>query len=366
MLLQYRFCHIEFSPSVVITESRQNASPLLSYGDGLYAFNLWMKQFSLMWLASSSASSNPLILIFYFFIYLIQKLRQKEVDEESCVKTCSMNWGEANSVYTSYIVSSASNGKIQAGALIFVLVGYIVSNSICHHIGGRLWRLDELAYGIPSDGPYQTNPPSIEDIILSIRIDREGQARRIRHEKEIDVHDYQILTREIIPTLKPLDEIIRENVFCLGVIGIMFPRVFILCFTVLYTPKDSILPITWQNEWSRAKTRRDRGMRRGRHSTSSSAFNQPSLSHLKDDDDDGNDEGTSRASTPSPIRYVNSLTNQFPQIFQNPPNIDPHLEPFYTRQTKIINRQVQLRDDHRGGVRSIGKSLRRLWRNIKK
>ncbi|GJR35461.1 hypothetical protein Tco_1211145 [Tanacetum coccineum] len=83
------------------------------------------KQFSLMWLASSSASSNPLILIFYFFIYLIQKLRQKEVDEESCMKTCSMNWGEANLVYTSYIVSSASNGKIQAGALIFVLVGYI-------------------------------------------------------------------------------------------------------------------------------------------------------------------------------------------------------------------------------------------------
>ncbi|GKD01566.1 hypothetical protein Tco_1171840 [Tanacetum coccineum] len=25
------------------------------------------------------------------------------------------------------------------------------------------WRLDELAYGIPSDGPYQTNLPSIED-----------------------------------------------------------------------------------------------------------------------------------------------------------------------------------------------------------
>ncbi|GJY89733.1 hypothetical protein Tco_0504929 [Tanacetum coccineum] len=37
------------------------------------------------------------------------------------------------------------------------------------------WRLDELAYGILLDGPYQTNPPSIEDIISSIRIDREGQ-----------------------------------------------------------------------------------------------------------------------------------------------------------------------------------------------
>ncbi|GKD26555.1 hypothetical protein Tco_1232769, partial [Tanacetum coccineum] len=52
------------------------------------------------------------------------------------------------------------------------------------------------------------------------------------------------------------------------------------------------------------KPRRDRGTRRGRHSTSSSsAFDKPSSSHLNEDDDDGNDEGKSRASTPSPIRY---------------------------------------------------------------
>ncbi|GKG54099.1 hypothetical protein Tco_0557622, partial [Tanacetum coccineum] len=64
------------------------------------------------------------------------------------------------------------------------------------------------------------------------------------------------------------------------------------------------------------KPRRDRGMRRGRHSTSSSsssALDQPSLSHLNEDDDDGNDEGTLRISTPSSICYVNSLTNQVPQ-----------------------------------------------------
>ncbi|GKC34348.1 hypothetical protein Tco_1046732 [Tanacetum coccineum] len=61
------------------------------------------------------------------------------------------------------------------------------------------------------------------------------------------------------------------------------------------------------------KLGRDRGTRRGRHSTSSSfAFDQPSSSHLNDDDDDENEEGTSRASTPSPIRYVNSLTDQVP------------------------------------------------------
>nr|GEU91649.1 retrovirus-related Pol polyprotein from transposon TNT 1-94 [Tanacetum cinerariifolium] len=97
------------------------------------------------------------------------------------------------------------------------------------------WSLDELAYGVPTNGPYQTNPPSPDDIILYIQIDREVQAQR--------------------------------------------------------------------------RTRKDRGTRRGRHSTSSSfAFDQTSPSHLNNDDD-RNDEGTSRTSTPSLIRFVNSLTN---------------------------------------------------------
>ncbi|GJW09619.1 hypothetical protein Tco_1575446 [Tanacetum coccineum] len=76
-----------------------------------------------------------------------------------------------------------------------------------------------------------------------------------------------------------------------------------------YVLYDRVLnPLAAQQE---RKLRKDRGMRRGRHSTSSSStFNQPSSSHINDDDDDGNGEGTSHASTPSPIRYVNSLTNQ--------------------------------------------------------
>ncbi|GJW46594.1 hypothetical protein Tco_0078240 [Tanacetum coccineum] len=78
------------------------------------------------------------------------------------------------------------------------------------------------------------------------------------------------------------------------------------------------------------------------------------------DDVDGNDEGTSRASTLFPTRFVNSLTNEVPRVFLNPPNIDPNMEPFYTRQTKILNRQVQLRDEHRGGLKSIRKGIKIL------
>ncbi|GJR13881.1 hypothetical protein Tco_0796533 [Tanacetum coccineum] len=59
------------------------------------------------------------------------------------------------------------------------------------------WSLYELTYGVPTDGPYQTNHSSPDDIISSIRIDREGQVCRIRHKEEINVFEYQVLTHEI-------------------------------------------------------------------------------------------------------------------------------------------------------------------------
>ncbi|GJU96607.1 hypothetical protein Tco_1321363 [Tanacetum coccineum] len=164
------------------------------------------------------------------------------------------------------------------------------------------WSLDELAYGVPRDGPYQTNPPSLDDIISYIRNDREGQVTRTRYRQKIDVQDYQILTREILSTLKALEEIIQENVFYLG-----SPELVNESY-VLYDCVTN--PLTAQQD---RKTRKDHGTRKGRHSTSSSStFDQPSSSHLNDDDDDDdeNDKGTSCASTPSPTRFVNSLTNE--------------------------------------------------------
>nr|GEV77178.1 retrovirus-related Pol polyprotein from transposon TNT 1-94 [Tanacetum cinerariifolium] len=125
-----------------------------------------------------------------------------------------------------------------------------------------------------------------------------------------------------------------------------------------------LYPLTAQQE---RNTRKDYGTRRGcSFACSSSAFGQPSYSHLNDDDSDGNDEGTSRASTPSLTRFVNLLTNEVPQIFSNPPNIDLNMEEFYTRQTKILNRQAQLRDAQRGKIRSIEKGIKNLWRKKKK
>ncbi|GKC73308.1 hypothetical protein Tco_1119191 [Tanacetum coccineum] len=110
-------------------------------------------------------------------------------------------------------------------------------------------------------------------------------------------------------------------------------------------------------------------MKRGCPSTSafsSSAFDHPSSSHHVDEDDDENDKGTSRASTPSPTRFVNSLSNDVPKVFSKPPHDDPNMEAFFTCQTKILNRQVQLREEHRSGIRSIRKGIKNLWKGKKK
>ncbi|GJW67745.1 pentatricopeptide repeat-containing protein [Tanacetum coccineum] len=40
------------------------------------------------------------------------------------------------------------------------------------------WSLDELAYGVPRDGPFQTNPPSPDDVISYVRNDQEGKTRK--------------------------------------------------------------------------------------------------------------------------------------------------------------------------------------------
>nr|GEU80850.1 reverse transcriptase domain-containing protein [Tanacetum cinerariifolium] len=201
------------------------------------------------------------------------------------------------------------------------------------------WLLDELAYGVPTDGPYQTNPPSPDDIISFIRIDREGQVCRTRLEKEIDVLKYQVLTHEIKPTLKPLEEIIRESIFCLGgnrdrvpvclcymLYCVVHSKKFNLAYYMakrmewvtrqkrLILPYDMLLTRLFKvimNEihefYNESYVLYDRVMnplaaQQERKLTSSSpAFDQPSFSHLNDDDDDGNSERTSCASIPSPI-----------------------------------------------------------------
>nr|GEW31359.1 alpha/beta hydrolases superfamily protein [Tanacetum cinerariifolium] len=71
------------------------------------------------------------------------------------------------------------------------------------------WSLDELVYGAPSEGLYQTNLPSPDDIISFIREDREGQVTRIRHQEEVKLElqneSYVLYDRVINPLAAQLE-----------------------------------------------------------------------------------------------------------------------------------------------------------------
>ncbi|GKD78931.1 hypothetical protein Tco_1341552 [Tanacetum coccineum] len=168
------------------------------------------------------------------------------------------------------------------------------------------WSLEYLAFSVPSGGRYQTTPPTLDEIKLYIQLERELSSDR-----------------------------------------------FILNDRVMY-------PLASQHE---RKTKKNYGTKRGRHSNSASsscAFDHPSSSHYIDNDNDEDNEGTSCVSTPSPTHYVNSLSNDVPRVFTNPPHDEQNIINFFTRQTEILNRQVQMRDEHKSIIRSIRKGIKNL------
>nr|GEW01830.1 reverse transcriptase domain-containing protein [Tanacetum cinerariifolium] len=179
------------------------------------------------------------------------------------------------------------------------------------------WSLDELVYGAPSEGPYQTNIPSPDDIISYIREDQEGQVIRIRHQEEVEDHVVACLCYMLYCVAnfekfnlayfmaKRMEWVTKQARLILPY-GMLLTRLFDFIIdknpelqNKSYVLYDRVMnPLAAQLE---RKPRRDHGTKRGRHSTSSSTFNQPSSSHLNDDD--GNNKGTSRASTLFPIRF---------------------------------------------------------------
>nr|GEW51626.1 hypothetical protein [Tanacetum cinerariifolium] len=100
------------------------------------------------------------------------------------------------------------------------------------------------------------------------------------------------------------------------------------------------------------KTRTDHGTKRCRQSNSASysfIFVHTSQSHHLYDNDDENEEETSCASTPSPSKFVNSLSNDVPQVSEYPPHAN---QTMLTYQTQILNHQSQYRDEHQNELRN--------------
>ncbi|GJS05032.1 hypothetical protein Tco_0321540 [Tanacetum coccineum] len=107
----------------------------------------------------------------------------------------------------------------------------------------------------------------------------------------------------------------------------------------------------------------DRGKARHSISSTSAHHNRGSSSH---EDNDDEDDGASRASTPSPTTYLNSLGPLEYQQYDVPTSSEQNNDRLFERQTKLLNQTQRMLKELIGGFKSFGKALRGVFRKKKK
>ncbi|GJW66150.1 hypothetical protein Tco_0118034, partial [Tanacetum coccineum] len=195
--------------------------------------------------------------------------------------------------------------------------------------------LASLAYSQETEGPYHTDLPTPDDIRRFLQLDRVELNRTIKSQN-VTLTPNQILTKELRQDMKRWEELIRENVFGLG------------------GHRDH-LPASLAHI--------DRGKARHFVSSTSAHHNYGSSSHHGYEDED---DGASRASTPSPTTYLNSLCPLNYQRYDIPTSSQQDDNLLFERQTDLLNQTQQIHEEVRGGLKSFGMALRGVFEKKKK
>ncbi|GJR98201.1 zf-CCHC domain-containing protein [Tanacetum coccineum] len=262
-----------------------------------------------------------------------------------------------------------------------------------------------------NEGPYCTDLPTPNDIHRLLELERVVVDRTIKSQT-VSLNLNQILTKELSPDMKQWEELIRENVFGLGghrdrlpaclahmlycvvaeeqynlayffvkriecaratptanlPYGMFLTRLYRHVMETYPHLDNGIYDIVERvmRPLALKQTRRPRSDRgKARHSiSSSSSHHQGTSSHQHDDDDD--DVETSRASTPSPTTYLNSLNPLNYQNYQMPSSSEQTDETLFERQTTLLNQTQQMHKEMRGGFKSFGKALKGVFSKKKK
>ncbi|GKF13786.1 hypothetical protein Tco_0055248 [Tanacetum coccineum] len=191
----------------------------------------------------------------------------------------------------------------------------------------------------------------------------------------------QILTKELSPDIKQWEELIRENVFGLRGHRDHLPACLAHMLYCVVAEEQYNLAYFFVKriECARAnpttnlpyvmrplalkQTRRRRSDRdNARHSVSSSSFHHHGTSSHQHDDD----VETSRASTPSPTTYLNSLNPLNYQNYEMPSASEQTDETLFELQTTLLNQTQEMHKEMRGGFKSFGKALKRVFSKKKK
>ncbi|GJR02448.1 hypothetical protein Tco_0525432 [Tanacetum coccineum] len=272
------------------------------------------------------------------------------------------------------------------------------------------WDLAFLEYSQETEGPYCTDLSTPDDIRRLLELERVVVDCTIKSQT-VALNPNQILTKELSPDMKQWEELIRENVFRLGGHRDRLPACLAHMLYCVVAEEQYNLAYFFVKriECARAtptanlpygmfltrlyryvmetyphldngtydivervmrplalrQTRRprsDRGKAR-RSVSSSSSHHQGTSSHQHDDDDDVE---TSRASTPSPTTYLNSLHPLDYQNYQMPSSSEQTDETLFARQTTLLNQTQRMHEEMCGGFKSFGKALKGVFSKKKK
>ncbi|GKB69278.1 hypothetical protein Tco_0930690, partial [Tanacetum coccineum] len=273
------------------------------------------------------------------------------------------------------------------------------------------WDLASLAYSQETEGPYHTDLPTPDDIRRFLQLERVELNRTIKSQN-VTLTPNQILTKELRQDMKRWEELIRENVFGLGghrdhlpaslahmlycivaeeqynlayffvkriecaqatptanlPYGMFLTRLYRHVMehyphldNGIYNIVDRVMrPLALKQT---RKPRSDRGKARHSVSSTSAHHNYGSSSHHGDDDED---DGPSRASTPSPTTYLNSLSPLNYQKYDIPTSSQQDDDLLFERQTALLNQTQKMHEEVRGGFKSFGKALKGVFSNKKK
>ncbi|GJX74001.1 zf-CCHC domain-containing protein [Tanacetum coccineum] len=172
------------------------------------------------------------------------------------------------------------------------------------------WVLGSLAYSQETEGPYHTDLPTPGEIHQFLQFERVDSNRIIKN-KNVILSPNQVLTKE-------LNVILRDGMNS-------FMKMF---KSARETPKAH-LPYD-----KRFDLECDRGKARHSVSSTSAHHNYGSSSRQGDDDEDN---GTSRASIPSPTTYLNSLKPLYYQRYGIPSPSEQSDDLLFERQTELLN-----------------------------
>ncbi|GKB81030.1 hypothetical protein Tco_0947925, partial [Tanacetum coccineum] len=273
------------------------------------------------------------------------------------------------------------------------------------------WDLASLVYSQETEGPYHTDLPTLDDIRRFLQLNRVELNRTMKSQNVI-LTPNQILTKELSQDMKRWEELIRENMFELGghwdhlpaslahmLYCIVAEEQYNLAYffvkriecaqatSTANLPYDMFLTRLYRHimepyphlnngiydvvdqvmrPLSLIQTRRPRSDRgKARHSvlSTSAHHNRGSSSHQGYDDEDN---GASRASTPSPTTYLNSLELLDYQQYKIPTSSEQNDDLLFERQTDLLNQMQQMHKELRGGFKSFGKALRGVFGKKKK